>query len=282
MRRLITCLAVFLFVVTSVNVCRAGEFPLWEAGFGATGITIPDYRGSNQQRFYALPMPYLIYRGDVVKLDRKGLYSLLFHSDRVRLNFSADGGVPVESKHNTARSGMPDLDPTFQIGPSLEICPFGDCRSNGAVQLQVPVRAVFAIAEDFSHAKGIGFVVNPRISFDFKNVGPGGGWFFGFSVGPLFATDKYHNYYYTVDQQYVIPGVRPAYDARGGYSGSALLMGLTKRFKHIWFGTFARYDYLGGAAFKDSPLMRTDHSFSAGFGLAWVFAQSKTMVQATE
>jgi hypothetical protein len=47
---------------------------------------------------------------------------------------------------------------------------------------------------------------------------------------------------------------------------------------HFWFGAFARYDEPSGAVFANSPLMRTDHSVMAGFGLAWVFAESKTLV----
>lgn len=281
-RMLTPYLALCLLLLAFLGVCQADERPLWEAGIGVSGLTIPDYRGSNQQGFYALPLPYLIYRGDIVKLDRRGLYSLLFHTDQARLNFSADGGVPVESKHNTARSGMPDLDPTFQIGPSLEICPLGDCRSNGTLQFQLPIRAVFAIASDLSHFRSIGAVAHPRVSIDLKDIGPGKGWNFGFSMGPFFATERYHDYYYSVEEPYVLPDVRPAYDATGGYSGMVLTTGLTKRFKHIWFGAFVRYDYLGGVVFKQSPLMRTDHSLAGGFALAWVFAQSKTLVQASE
>jgi hypothetical protein len=33
--------------------------------------------------------------------------------------------------------------------------------------------------------------------------------------------------------------------------------------------------------FANSPLMRTDHSVMAGIGLAWVFAESKTLVHAS-
>jgi outer membrane protein len=279
MRRLITCLVGFLLAVTSTHISRAEELRLWEAGIGFAGLSLPDYRGSDQQRFYVLPLPYLVYRGDFLRLDSKGLSGLLFHSERVQLNISVDAWVPVNSSKNTARSGMPDLDPTIQIGPALEICLFKDTNSERVVQLRLPLRAV--IATDLSRWNSIGFVVNPQLTWDLRNIGPGGGWNFGLAVGPLFATEQYHDYYYEVAPQFAIPGIRPAYDARAGYSGSLLILSVTKRFGRFWFGAFARYDELSGAVFANSPLMRTEHSFMAGFGFAWVFAESKTLVHAS-
>jgi MipA family protein len=279
MRRLITCLVGFLLAVTSTHISRAEELPLWEAGLGVAGLSLPDYRGSDQQRFYVLPLPYLVYRGDFLRLDSKGLSGLLFHSERVQLNISADAWVSAKSTKNTARIGMPDLDPTVQIGPALEICLSKDTNSERVVQFRLPVRAV--IATDLSRWNAIGFVINPQLTFDLRNIGPGGGWNFGLAVGPLFATEQYHDYYYEVAPKFAVPGFRPAYDARAGYSGSLLILSVTKRFGHIWFGAFARYDELSGAVFANSPLMRTEHSLMGGFGFAWVFAESKTLVHAS-
>jgi len=42
--------------------------PEWEFGIGATAFTFPDYRGSDESRGYLLPFPYLIYRGDVLRV----------------------------------------------------------------------------------------------------------------------------------------------------------------------------------------------------------------------
>jgi outer membrane protein len=276
MRRLITCLVGFLLAVTSTHLSRAEELPLWEAGLGVAGLTLPDYRGSDQQRLYVLPLPYLVYRGDFLRLDSNGLSGLLFHSERVRLHISADAGVPVKSSKDTARMGMPDLDPTVQIGPSLEVSLFKDTNSGCVVQFCLPVRAV--IATDLSRWNGIGFVVNPQLTLDLRNIGPSKGWNFGLAVGPLFATEAYHDYYYEVAPRFAVPGVRPAYEARDGYSGSLLFLTVTKRFGHIWLGAFARYDELSGAVFANSPLMRTEHSVMAGLGVAWVIAESKTLV----
>lgn len=127
-----------------VLLCGAEELPLWEAGLGFTGLSMPDYRGSNEQRDYLFPLPYLVYRGDILKLDRKGMRGLLFQSDRLELNISADGGVPVRSGRNSSRTNMPNLDPTLQIGPSFDVCLVRDCEADQVVQVRFPVRAVMA------------------------------------------------------------------------------------------------------------------------------------------
>lgn len=260
-----------------VSLCSAEELPLWEAGLGFTGLSIPDYRGSDERRGYILPLPYLVYRGDILRVDRKGMYGLLFESERVQLNISADLGVPVNSDTNSARIGMPDLDPSGQIGPSLEVCLFGTCDAERQIQFRLPVRAV--VATDLSRVSSIGFVANPQLNVDFNNLGPGGGWNFGFAFGPIFATERYHDYYYQVSPVYAIPDARPAYDAKPGYSGTLLVLAVTRRFDHVWFGAFARYDELKNAVFVDSPLVKTRHSFMAGFGVAWVFDTSRTMIR---
>jgi outer membrane protein len=263
-----------------VSVCGAEERPLWEAGLGFTGLSIPDYRGSNERQEYVLPVPYVVYRGDIMRWDRKGIYGRLFESDRIKLNISADAGVPVESDTNSTRFGMPDLDIAVQIGPALEVCLIGKCDADLVVQFRLPVRGV--IASDLSHFSGIGFITNPQLNVDFLDIGPGGGWKFGFMLGPIFATEQYHDYYYQVSPQYSIPFVRPSYDAEAGYSGSLLVLALSKRFDHVWFGTFARYDNLTNAIFYDSPLMKTEDSFMAGFVFAWVFGKSSKLVETSE
>lgn len=265
-----------LYIVGASVPVRAELVPLWELGFGITGLSIPDYRGSDEHRGYVLPLPFVVYNGELLKVDRKGVYSRLFDSERVRIEISADASVPVKSEDNTARQGMPDLDPTFEIGPSIEICLSQTCQAKQVWMIRVPLRAV--IASDFSHVDSAGWVVNPHINFDIQNVGPGGGWNFGVAAGPIFANQDFHEYYYGVAPAYA-SATRPVYRARGGYSGFRIASAISKRYDDLWVGMFARYDDLSGAVFDDSPLLRVKRSFLAGFGVAWVFARSSTLVE---
>jgi outer membrane scaffolding protein for murein synthesis (MipA/OmpV family) len=57
---------------------------------------------------------------------------------------------------------------------------------------------------------------------------------------------------------------------------------MSKRYPKYWLGAFARWDSLKGAAFDDSPLVRRDHYFAAGVGIAWILGESSTRVEAVE
>jgi outer membrane scaffolding protein for murein synthesis (MipA/OmpV family) len=269
--------AALLTCVTGAS--SAEEKPLWELGFGFFLLTSPDYRGSDESRGYLLPFPYIVYRGDIVKISRSGIYSRLFETERVNLDLSADGSVPTDSTKNSSRQGMPDLDATFEIGPSLEICLWRSCAGDRKLQFRLPVRAVFST--DFGTIESRGGSAHPNLNFDIKNTGPGGGWNFGVAAGPLYATERYHDYYYEVAPLYAT-GTRPAYDARGGYSGSRVTLALSKRFQRVWVGAFARYDSLNDAKFEDSPLVRNDHAFMAGLSVAWIFAESERIVDSKD
>jgi outer membrane protein len=265
-------------MLVAISEACADQQPRWEVGFGVAGLRSPDYRGSDESRNYLLPLPYLNYHGDILRVDREGLYGRFVDTDRVRFDLSFDAGVPVDSTKNRARAGMPDLDPVIEAGPSLELCLWNRCGSDRGIQLVVPLRAVFST--NFTSFDSQGGVFSPYLNFDLKNIGPDAGarWNLGASVGPLYATERFHDYYYQVDPAYAT-AMRPAYDARGGYGGMRLTATVSRRFRRFWFGAFARYDDLQGAVFEDSPLVKVRRSFMAGFGMAWIFAESKDLVE---
>jgi len=259
-------LAVLLAVQGTVAMSR--ELPLWEVGVGLFPSTFPAYRGSEDQQYFLLPFPYLVYRGDYLRVDREGLRARLFDTDRVQLNISVNASAPARSDDSSAREGMPDLDPTVEIGPSLNIL-LAELTDKHSLKMRLPVRSV--IATDLSSTEQAGWIFNPHLKLESEDVF--GGWGAGLSLGPLFGNGKYHNYYYAVDPQYAT-ATRPAYSASGGYSGTLALASLSRRFNRIWMGGFIRYDNLSGAKFEDSPLLETDHSLMAGIAIAWIFKRS--------
>ena len=133
--------------------------PEWELGLGATAFTFPDYRGADESRGYLLPFPYLIYRGDVLRVDRQGARGVLLETERVELDVSISGAPPVDSSKNRAREGMPDLDPTFEIGPRLNVILARSPDRSKALTFRLPLRAV--IATDLSYAEGQGWIDLP-------------------------------------------------------------------------------------------------------------------------
>lgn len=274
MRRLF----VMSVIVAGMCLPRASwpaEAPLWELGAGVSSLSIPAYRGSDERTNYLLPIPYVVYRGPGVQVDSEGIRGDLLASNRVKLELSLGFGPPTKSDDNKAREGMTDIDPTVEIGGSLKILLTANELGDRVWSLNLPLRTV--IATDLTHFTSIGWIFAPHIKFAATNAGPGGGWDFGLSFGPLYATEKYHDYYYEVDARFATP-TRPAFDAMRGYSGTRISATLTKRFPKFWVGAFMRYDSLAGADIEDSPLVKRDDSFMAGVAVAWILARSKKTV----
>jgi outer membrane scaffolding protein for murein synthesis (MipA/OmpV family) len=265
------CLAI---TVAGVTLPARAQEPKWELGAGIAPIVIPDYRGSDEYRGYVLPFPFVTYRGEYVRVDREGILGRLFRTERIRLNVSANAGVPVRSSRNAARAGMPDLLPTLELGPSLELCPRIEC-ANAKWKIRLPVRAV--IATDLTQTESAGWVFNPHVTVDVPLEIRGDRWRFGAAAGVLFADERHHDYYYEVSPAFATPA-RPAFDAHGGYSGIRVGMALSGRHDNRWSAVFLRYDNLGGATIEDSPLVRSRHSLTAGVSVAWIFRRSATVV----
>lgn len=263
-----------LLAVAAAAAQAAEEMPLWEVGVGVGAVSFPDYRGSSRQRTHALPVPYLIYRGEFLKADRDGIRGVFFDSERVELNLSLAASLPVDSSGNGARRGMPDLKPTIEVGPSLEFNLWRSADQLARVDLRLPLRAAFTVHGGMQH---VGMVFTPFINLDVKDPFGYHGWNLGMLTGPIYADARQHRYFYDVDPRYAQPD-RPAYRASGGYSGTQFIMALSKRYDRFWIGSFVRYDTLRGAAFVDSPLVEKKSAWAAGVGIAWVLGESSRMV----
>ncbi len=263
-----------VFVATCASSVQAELLPLWEVGGGVAAISFPDYRGSANRRSYLLPVPVLVYRGDIFQIDREKMRGLLFKSDRAELDVSISGSVPVRSGGNRVREGMPDLDPSLEIGPSLNIWL---AKTEGArLALRLPLRAV--ITSNFRSAHSAGVLANPNFNLDLRAVQ---GWRLGLVAGALFADRKYHDHFYGVAPEFARPG-RSAYRAAGGYSGAQFITALSRRFEPVWVAGFVKFDALNGAAFASSPLVERRNNVSVGIAVTWVFAQSSTRVERNE
>ena len=255
----------------------AEQLPLWEAGAGIAGIDFPQYRGSDERSAYVLPVPYFIYRGDVLKVDRQRMRSLFFQNDDVELDVSVNGSVPV--KDNAARQGMPDLDPTLELGPTLNFRLYESKSNEARLELRLPVRSV--LATDFSYLHDVGWMFQPKLNFDLDHVLNKNGWSMGMSLGAIFTDRRYNQYFYGVEPRYANPD-RPAYAAGSGYAGSQFVLSLSHRLPKMWVSGFIKWDSLRGAAFEASPLVKNKESATAGFVVTWVLSESTTKVEYDE
>ena len=262
-----------LLLCLAASFAHAEQLPLWEAGVGIGATTLPHYRGSNQSRTWVLPIPYVDYRGEVFKADDRRYRSLL--GDRIEAEFSLSGSPPA--KDNDARRGMPDLDATLEIGPSLNIALYRSGNGMESLEVRLPVRTVFS--SDFSHVRQAGWVFQPNLSLDFKNALGSRGWNLGLQGSLIYTDRRYNRYFYAVDPIFATAD-RPAFDPSGGYGGLNLLAAVSKRFPSFWVGGFAKWDSVGGAVFADSPLVKTRSNLSGGLAIAWILGASSAKVEA--
>jgi outer membrane scaffolding protein for murein synthesis (MipA/OmpV family) len=267
--------AMLLLAGLGAGAACAAEKPLWELGIGMSALTFPDYRGSDESSLFVIPFPYVVYRGTFLKADKDGIRGAFFDSDRVELNGSVGASVPVSSSNNRARQGMPDLQPTVEFGPSLDLNLWRTQDRRYKLDLRLPVRAAVTVLGGMDYA---GWEFSPRLALDVNDVAGHAGWNLGLLAGPMYGSERSHEYFYSVAPRYATAD-RPAYDAKAGYAGSQFLVSVSRRYPKYWLGAFARWDSLNGAVFADSPLVRSENYFAAGVGIAWILRESSTLVE---
>lgn len=269
-------LCIVLVLAGAAGGARAEELPLWEAGAGATIISLPHYRGSDERKNWILPFPYVVYRGEFLQTDERRVRGLFFKTDRAELDVSINGTPPVKSDEDDARRGMPNLDATLEIGPSLNLPLLRTDDRKTRLELRLPVRAV--LAADLSHVNFAGWIFQPNLNVDVREPFGFERWNFGMLAGPMFSDSRYNQYFYGVDPAFAT-ATRPAYNAAGGYAGTQFLVSVSKRYRAFWVGGFARWDTLNKAVFADSPLVKTSQYFAAGFAAAWMIDESKMTIE---
>ncbi|MFT3817443.1 MAG: MipA/OmpV family protein [Rubrivivax sp.] len=246
----------------------AAELPLWELGLGVGALSLPHYRGAEKSRNWLLPVPYGVYRGEILQADREGLKAKLLDSDRIDFDISLEATAPSRSADEPARQGMPDLKGTVEVGPNLNLRLAGG--PGWKVEARLPVRAAFTLQ---TKSRGIGWVAAPSLNLDQRIAG----WNIGTELAALWGSRDFHRYYYDVAPQYAT-AARPAYQARAGRGGWQATLAATRRDGRRWLGAFVSADSLAGASFTDSPLVRRRSNLTFGVAVSWLLWQSDRLV----
>lgn len=264
-------LSLALFLISSV-ICADDDFQKeqakWELGLGIGVLSLPHYRGSDQTDNYIAPIPYIRFNGKRLKVDREGGRFYFYNTDDIKIDVSTAFALAVDSTDNRARINMPDLDLIIELGPKIQFNLFQSKDKNLRFRFAVPLRAAYAT--NFKNTENIGWVFSPYLQLRYFNSG----WESAVSIGPTWASEKYHDYFYEVAQIYATVN-RPAYDAKEGYSGSRITVTLSKRFDKFYLGMFAKYDDLRNTVFIDSPLVKQRSSLILGVAFSWVFIKSE-------
>jgi len=263
--------ACLLFCLTPhAHAQSAGQasLPLWEVGLGAAALSAPAYPGADDRTSRLLPVPFLLYRGEVLRADQSGIGARLFRSDRLEFDVGLAGALPSDSDDVTVRDGMPDLGALFEFGPRLKIR-VADLSPNSRLRAELPVRAVI---EARGGLRRQGWTVEPKLAYEVR--GERGLWSAEANASVVVGDSRINRYFYEVAPQYA-SAARPAYAADSGLILSRVGLFATRQLNpDVRLFGFVRYESYAGSANRDSPLHLRSSGTSAGIGFAWTLARS--------
>ncbi|MCM2565603.1 MULTISPECIES: MipA/OmpV family protein [Janthinobacterium] len=247
--------------------------PLWEAGvLGGTAVT-PAYPGASERSMRSLALPYLIYRGKVLRADRSGVGARLFNTERFDFDIGFALSLPARSSDVPARRGMPDLGTLVEFGPRLKIR-LAEPTQHSRLGLELPLRAVI---EARGGLRRQGTTFEPRLVYALQDGQQA--WHVDASVGAVLGNATINDYLYSVSPAFAT-GQRPAYAAKSGLMLTRLGLGGSYRLQRDWRAfAFVRYDTYTGAANRASPLLRQNSGTSAGIGLMWTWQRSSSLAR---
>ena len=246
--------------------------PLWEFGLGGVGLSQQAYPGSSVRVDRMLAVPYFIYRGPIFRVDDGDIALRAFRSSRTELDVGVAAAFGSRNSEVPLREGLRELGNLVEIGPRISyrfgvIVP-GRRNNRHPLTLEMPLRGVFNLSESLAFR---GWTFEPTLQwrhrlprkFDLRVAG-----------GLLFGTQRYNDTFYGVDPA-LATATRPAFEARSGLVASRIGVFLGRRISPNWrLVAFARYNYVGGAANKNSPLVERNGGWTAGIGFSWKMFES--------
>jgi MipA family protein len=236
-------------------------------GVGIAAINYPHYPGSSQTATFVSPLPYLEYDGDWLSVDRDGIQAHLFEDDRITLDLSVSGSLPVNNDDDQLREGMPDLELILEVGPELEIrlSEFGA----HSFELHLPFRAALEI-DPSRGIEPVGWVFDPRLNYLWAQSG----WEFEIDLGLYAADQTYNQLLYGIRPQDALDD-RPIYRANGGLVGYRLSSTLRYDVNDWTFLAYARAMDLSSSDNSMSPLFVDNQYLAYGVGAIWRFKRAK-------
>ncbi len=248
------------------------KLPLYEYGLVTMAARLPHYPGSDQYQNYFFPLPYLVYRGEVVRANRDGVRGIFWRNEHFETDISLSGNPPAGD--DQAREGMAELAALGEIGPALN-CYFFEYGERDSLFVQATLRAAFSVDVDSGLEVGHqGYVSDLSLIYRDSRLFHAEKIRFHLSTGVRFADAALHSYFYEVKEAEARPGREP-YTAGGGYGGLQLSASLVKELtERLSISCFGRWLHTGGAAFDDSPLVNTTDNVVLGAMLVWRIGES--------
>jgi MipA family protein len=243
---------------------RPGQ-PLWEAGLAAFGAHAPAYPGARQRTSNAIVLPYLLYRGRILRAEQGTVGVRAARTDTMELDVGFAGSFGSAAADNDVRRGLPNIGTLVEFGPRLR-WRLGPALG-GQLSATVPLRGVFDLNNRFDYR---GLALEPSLAWGTRAAG----FNLGASLGLLFGDERLTSTFYGVAPEFAT-ATRPAYEARAGLIATRLSFNASRRLSRDWvvFG-FARFETVRGAANRSSPIVVKDTGSAVGLGVSWTFARS--------
>lgn len=245
------------------------SLPLWEAGVLGGGITQPAYPGADERASLLLGLPFVIYRGQYLRIDRGTVAVRAIKTPRTEVDVGLAASLGSRASDSEARHGMDDLGTLLEFGPRLKINLGEESGERSDSRIQLALRSVFD-ADDHFRYRGIAFEPQWVKDMHFLN-----GWLVSTNLGAVFGDQKLADTFYRVTPGEATP-IRPAYVARSGLIALRASLFASRLFTpDVRFFSYLRLDSVQGAANQSSPLVRRDNGWTVGLGFAWTLSQSE-------
>jgi outer membrane protein len=277
MRTLVTgALALCFLLPAAAQQAPAPALPLWEAGVAGFAVSTPAYPGADSHSSRVLALPFLVYRGEVLRADRSGIGARLVHTDRVEFDVGFAASLPARSDAGAARAGMPDLGFLGEFGPRVKVF-LANPTPTSRLRLDLPLRAVMEFRDGVRRQ---GTTLEPRLVYEAREAGSP--WSYDANVGFVVGDSRINRYFYEVAPQFATPS-RPAYHAGAGFMLARA--GLSTSYKvndDVRVFGFLRVDSYAGAANRDSPLLKKSSDASIGAGFTWTLGRSTSPARSAQ
>lgn len=252
----------------------SSDQPLFETGFFAVHGALADYPSSNEYRYRTLALPYLIYRGDLLKSDdRDGTRVELLKDLRFNVDLSFGGSFPTEGQ-NQARNGMPNLDWTFEAGPRLLYYFYKDANW-GQVRIGLPLRASFST--NFTNTRYLGFTVAPDLEIDRYDFAGIKNLSLYTSATLNYLSEGLADYFFQITPSEQT-NERTAYDAKAGLLSWETSIGFRYDYGAQFILAGYRYSDFSMSANRESYLHRTDSNWSYVVSIGLTLYESENRV----
>ncbi len=248
----------------------AAGLPLWEIGAFAGSLSAPAYPASVERFTRILVLPYVIYRGDVLRADREGVGARWQLAPGYQFDFGASGSFAASSADVAVRQNMPDLGTLVEVGPRLRIT-LARPGPGMRVGLDLPLRGVVEI---HGGLQSRGLVFEPSLVLEASDIGAG--WSLAAKGGLVWGDQQLNQYFYGVPLAYATQ-LRPYFEAQSGLISARISLSASHNISpDVRFFGYARLDQYGLGSNTNSPLSLQTSSPTVGVGLTWTLGRSDT------